>query len=545
MVDAPRLAERTEVASVAQAVAASALREASPDERAKLLRLAATLRVRSFRAHHVEADAHEALTLLADAARIVRGKEAACEAEVERAALVGELRRDAGAAWKELTLAKLRSEALDHESPCRRALDQKLERLGAYRLTGEALADLERHLRDSEPVRPISTPTTASASAAPSDQPGGAGAAVADVVVSPSAIKPSTDPVRVTKIDTYPSENGGRVVLHLSGPTSFAAGALDKDETASKDPRIYLDIDKARVKGVKREIEVGGAIRRVRVAPRGEGARIVLDLRETLSRKVYYLPEPFRIVIDTSNKPLAAAPSGPPTIKRVVLDPGHGGHDSGAVGPTGLTEKEVALDVARRAAALLSTELNVETLLTRDDDVFIPLEERTARANSFHADLFISIHCNASENGDARGIEVFVLEEGRDARRADARIAALENGLLSKKGIKSLDSGLDAEMANIAGRLRSGEISASSRRLGLLLGKAAMASLSERYPDTTDHGLKSAGFYVLMGAEMPATLFETSFISNPVDEGRLAKADYRQNLADAVANAVRAYKEGK
>jgi N-acetylmuramoyl-L-alanine amidase len=536
MVSAPTLADRTEVASLAQSVAASALREASPDERAKLLRLSAELRVRSFRAHHVEADAHEALTLLSDAARLVRGKEAGCEAEIERAELVGELRRDAGVAWKELTLAKLRSDGLDPESPCLRALDQKLARLGAYRLTGEALAELERHLRDSEPVKPSPSAAVPSASAtvvaAPPD---------ADVVVSPSTIKPSTDPVKVTKIDTYPAENGGRVVLHLSGPTSFSAGALDKDATASKDPRIYVDIDKARVKGVKREIDVGGAIRRVRVAPRGEGARVVLDLREALSRKVYYLPEPFRIVIDTSNKPLASPTSGPPTIKRVVIDPGHGGHDSGAIGPTGLTEKEVALDVARRAATLLSTELNVETLLTRDDDVFVPLEERTARANSFHADLFISIHCNASENGDARGVEVFVLEEGRDAKRADARIAALENGLRGK----SLDSGLDAEMASIAGRLRSGEIATASRRLGLLLGKSTMASLGERYPDTTDHGLKSAGFYVLMGAEMPATLFETSFISNPTDEGRLAKADYRQNLADAVANAVRAYREGK
>lgn len=537
MVSAPTLAERTDVASLAQSVAVAALREASPDEQAKLLRLSASLRVRSFRAHHVEADAHEALKLLADAARLVRGKEAACEAELERAELVGELRRDAGVAWKELTLAKLRSDALDAESPCHRTLGEKLARLGAYRLTGEALAELERHVRDSEPVRPIPSAAIAGASAAPASPSPGDG----DVVVSPSAIKPSSEPVKVTKIDTYSAENGGRVVLHLSGPTSFSAGALDKDATATKDPRIYVDLDKARVRGVKREIEVGGAIRRVRVAPRGEGARIVLDLRETLSRKVYYLPEPFRIVIDTSNKPLAPAPSGPPAIKRVVLDPGHGGHDSGAVGPTGLTEKEVALDIARRAATLLSTELNVETLLTRDDDVFIPLEERTARANSFHADLFISIHCNASENGDARGVEVFVLEEGRDAKRADARIAALENGLRGK----SLDRGLDAEMASIAGRLRSGEIATASRRLGLLLGKSAMASLGERYPDTTDHGLKSAGFYVLMGAEMPATLFETSFISNPTDESRLAKADYRQNLADAVANAVRAYREGK
>ena len=134
-----------------------------------------------------------------------------------------------------------------------------------------------------------------------------------------------------------------------------------------------------------------------------------------------------------------------------------------------------------------------------------------------------------------------MLDHDRDMNRANSRIAALENGVRSK----SLDGALDAEMASIASRLRSGEIGASSRRLGLLLEKSALASLGSRYADINDHGLKSAGFYVLMGAEMPAVLFETSFISNPEDEARLAKADYRQNLADAVVNAIRAYREGK
>jgi N-acetylmuramoyl-L-alanine amidase len=533
------LPPRAELAALAQAVAVEALKESNAEEQARLYRTAAELRLRSFRSLHVEADAHEALTLLADAARAQKGKETACESERTRAKLLGELHHDAQLSWRELHQAKVRAEPLEQagESACVRGLVADLELLSAFRLSGEALAEATRLARRNEPSVP--GPALASASvalplpAAPS----------ADLVVSPSALKVSDEPVKVTKIDTYPAEGGGRVVVHLSGPTTFQAGALAKDATTSKDARIYVDIDRAKVKGVKREIEVGGAIKRVRVAPRDKGARIVLDLAESLSRKVYYLPEPFRIVIDATNSAAAtaSASASPAGLRRVAIDPGHGGHDSGAVGPTGLTEKEVALDVARRAASLLSSELNLETILTRDDDVFIPLEERTARANAFHADLFVSIHCNASENGDARGIEVFVLDHDRDMNRANSRIAALENGVRSK----SLDGALDAEMASIASRLRSGEIGASSRRLGLLLEKSALASLRSRYPDVSDHGLKSAGFYVLMGAEMPAVLFETSFISNPEDEARLAKADYRQNLADAVVNAVRAYREGK
>lgn len=532
------LPPRAELAALAQAVAIEALKEGNPEEQARLYRTAAELRLRSFRALHVEADAHEALTLLADAARAQKGKESACESERLRAKVLGELHHDAQLTWRELHQAKVRAEPLAQagESACVRGLTGDLELLSAFRLSGEALAEATRLARRNEPSVPATVVPTSSVAQLPA-------APSADLVVSPSALKLSDEPVKVTKIDTYPAEGGGRVVVHLSGPTTFQAGALAKDASNSKDARIYVDIDRAKVKGVKREIEVGGAIKRVRVAPRDKGARIVLDLAESLSRKVYYLPEPFRIVIDATNSAAAtgAAAASPGALKRVAIDPGHGGHDSGAVGPTGLTEKEVALDVARRAASLLSSELNLETILTRDDDVFIPLEERTARANAFHADLFVSIHCNASENGDARGIEVFVLDHDRDMNRANSRIAALENGVRSK----TLDGALDAEMASIASRLRSGEIGASSRRLGLLLEKSALASLGSRYADINDHGLKSAGFYVLMGAEMPAVLFETSFISNPEDEARLAKADYRQNLADAVVNAIRAYREGK
>lgn len=541
-----RLPPRAEVVALADAVAVQASKEASPEEQARLDILAAELRVRSFRFDASDADAREALELYAAAVRAARGTEIACRADRARALLMGELAKSAGTAYRELYLARRRHAPLaaeGKESACHASLGRDLASAQGFRPSGTELADLERQGDEAEKVA-LAGPAAASGSAA--TVPAATAGTPKDLVVAPIDLKPAKGTVKIGKVEKFAAEGGGRVVVHLSEPTTFQVGTLAADDKAGKDARIYLDIEKATAKGVAREIEVGGAIKRIRTGPREGGARIVLDLSAEMHRKVFYLPEPFRIVVDVSSRPAetkAASPNGPRTVRRVAIDPGHGGHDDGAVGPTGLKEKEVALDVAHRVAPVLAHELGVETLLTRDSDVFVPLEERTARANAFHADLFISIHCNASETGEARGIEVFVLDELKDVSRASARVAALENGLGSKKALDS--SALDAEMGKIAGRLQSGEIAASSRKLGDLLSRATLASFGTRYPDTKDHGLKSAGFYVLLGAEMPAVLFETSFISNPDDEGRLAKADYRQKLADGVVNAVRAYKEGK
>jgi N-acetylmuramoyl-L-alanine amidase len=255
-------------------------------------------------------------------------------------------------------------------------------------------------------------------------------------------------------------------------------------------------------------------------------------------RKVFYLPEPFRLVIDVSTQPTSApsagATTGPRTISRVVLDPGHGGHDPGAVGPAGLREKDVTLDVAHRAAPILARELGVSTLLTRDSDDFIPLDARTARANAFHADLFVSIHCNASEDPSARGFMTFVLDDSRDALAS--AVAAREN---------AASAAAAAELANVMSRVLDAGSVSRSVRLADLLQKSDLASLSVSYADAPDGGVKRAGFYVLAGARMPAVLFETSFISNPTEELRLNSGDYRQKLADAIVNAVRAFREGR
>jgi N-acetylmuramoyl-L-alanine amidase len=256
----------------------------------------------------------------------------------------------------------------------------------------------------------------------------------------------------------------------------------------------------------------------------------VLDLAASAEHRVFYVSEPFRLVIDV----VKSDPSLRPTcnVRRVVLDPGHGGHDPGAIGPTGLREKDVALDIAHRAAPLVARELGISTLLTRDADVFVPLEERTARANGFGADLFISIHCNATERSGGSGVMTFVLDESKD--QLASRIAALEN---------SASAEATSELARVLSQSGDRASDARSSEFAGLLQRAAMASLLPSYPDVPDGGVKRAGFYVLAGARMPAVLFETSFISSARDETRFNTGDFRQKLADAIVNAVRAYKE--
>jgi N-acetylmuramoyl-L-alanine amidase len=263
----------------------------------------------------------------------------------------------------------------------------------------------------------------------------------------------------------------------------------------------------------------------------------VLDLAESVYRKAFYLPEPFRLVIDVSRQPpptLALTDGGPRSVRRVVLDPGHGGHDPGAIGPTGLREKDVTLDIAHRAGPLLARELGVATLLTRDADAYVALDERTARANAFGADLFVSIHCNASENGLGDGVMTFVLDASRDALAS--QIAAREN---------AASPAAAAELANVLSKVIDAATLERSAHFAGLLQRSSMASLTQGYPGVSDQGVKRAGFYVLAGARMPAVLFETTFISHPLGELRLNTGDYRQKMADAIVNAVRAYRDGR
>jgi N-acetylmuramoyl-L-alanine amidase len=562
------LPSRAETVALADAVAIASAREGKGARGAELARLAADLRVRLFRLDQSATDGREALELYGAAAtafQVSGAAEAACEADRRRALLAGEMARDASATYRELYLVSRRHAALARQgaapgsrSACLGALDVALAQAVAYRPAGEQLRALEQEGHRAEQAAvsgaAAAQPASASASAAAPPAPASpvlvTSGSTSDLVLAPRAIEKPSGPVKIAKIERYGAEKGARVVIELTAPSPFKVGTLPADEASGKDARVFLDIAGATARGIPKDIEVGGALRRVRLGAQPDGTRVVLDLAASLYRRIFYLPEPFRIVIDVSTRPplrddRAPQGGGKREVRRVAVDPGHGGADTGAVGPTGLREKDITLDIAHRVAPLLARELKIETLLTRDNDAYVPLELRTARANAFHADLFVSIHCNASEDGMARGVQTFSLDAAREPDRIAARVAARENAAAAGRAAGLSGDAIEAEVAAILSGLNVGDMAARSRHFADLLQRAALASLGPRYPDTKDQGVKSAGFFVLVGADMPAALFETAFVSNPEDEARLATADFRQKMADSIVNAIRAWREGK
>jgi N-acetylmuramoyl-L-alanine amidase len=508
------LPARAEVVAQADVLAVEGARRAGSDG-AKLTRRAAELRERIWRLERREGDALEAIELYRAAGRLQA--DTACDSLVRRTLLEAELRGDPGAAYRSIYLA--RSGA---PRDCRSRVDAALTGLGAFKPLPSVLAELDRELQARGPAaaRPV---------ASIKQDPAG------PIVVPTLASTPPRGPVRITSVERYGARDAARIVVFVTHPTTFDVGFLPA-QTPERGPRLFVDIEKAVYQGPL-AFDVGGIVEKVRLGRQKSGTRVVLDLKSDAYRKIFYLPEPFRLVVDVSNKPPQtapeAAPRGPRSIRRVVIDPGHGGHDPGAIGPSGLREKDVTLDIAHRAAPLIARELGIVTLLTRDGDDFVALDERTARANAFQADLFVSIHCNATEDGAGRGVMTFVLDESRD--QLAARIAARENAASAAAG---------AELANVMSRVLDGGSLSRSLRFAELLQRSAMGSIKASYPGVVDHGVKRAGFYVLAGARMPAVLFETSFISNSEGETQLNTGDYRQKIADAIVNAVRAYRDG-
>ncbi|MHB8879077.1 MAG: N-acetylmuramoyl-L-alanine amidase family protein, partial [Myxococcaceae bacterium] len=213
-------------------------------------------------------------------------------------------------------------------------------------------------------------------------------------------------------------------------------------------------------------------------------------------------------------------------VRRVVIDAGHGGHDSGAVGQKGTLEKDVTLQVATRLAARL-TEAGLEVVLTRDDDTFVRLEDRARHANEVHGDLFISVHCNSAPGHKLRGIETYTLNTSAD--RYSIRLAARENAS-SEKGI----SDLQFILADLATKANTEE----SSRLAVKVQEGLVGALRVKHKEVRDLGTKEALFYVLLGAKMPAILVETSFLSHPEEEKLLASPAYQEELAAAIAAGV-------
>lgn len=347
---------------------------------------------------------------------------------------------------------------------------------------------------------------------------------------------------QITRVEPYASRDAARVVLYATESVHFERAGDDSGDAAR---RLYVDLPGAEYAGPA-SFELKGLLQRVRVTAAEGKVRVMLELSEPGQQSVFFLPQPFRVVIDVARsaalvRKAPAVPSRPRApagshvervVRRIALDPGHGGAESGATGPRGIREKDIVLDIAHRAAPLLARELGISTLLTRDTDERVPLEERVAKANAFGAELFLSIHCNADPSRTARGVISFVLDGSHDRRSVP--LLERENAAPSS----------GAEFQRFLEQFDDREASARSHTFARLLQRTSLASLQPDYPDVIDGGVRGAGFYVLAGARMPAVLFETSFVSNELEGTRLATGRYRQKLADAIVNAVRAYKAG-
>ena len=497
-VSADPMPPRVDVVALADDLAAQAQRSQGNDK-SQLLLAAARLRERMWRLERRSADALESVELYK---QLAEGGD--CNAAIAGDLLLAEYSQKPTMA---LSLVQ-KTQQPRAKSNC----DLRTRRIG------EMLAAF----REKQPTAHESTTDTQSEDDT-------------DAVLQPS-VRVAGDgkaPV-IQKIEKYVSPDTARIVISLSTPATFRLGSLAENDDAGLPARMYIDIDNATFSGIagtKHE----GLVKSIRIAGHPTGTRIAIDLKYPVYRRVFYEPEPFRLVVDLARQTTIQITHrvGARRVERVVLDPGHGGNDPGAIGPRGLREKDVTLDIAHRAAPIIARELGIATMLTRDVDEYVALDERTAHANAFGADLFVSIHCNATDNIGSDGIVTFVLDGSSDA--AAARVAALEN---------SASAAAAEELASAFRRIQDSAILERSVQFAQLLQRATVASLQGNYGHISDQGVRRAGFYVLAGAVMPAVLFEVSFISNPDAEIRLNTGDYRQKLADAVVNAVRAYREG-
>lgn len=225
---------------------------------------------------------------------------------------------------------------------------------------------------------------------------------------------------------------------------------------------------------------------------------------------------------------------------RIIIDAGHGGDDPGAIGKKGLTEKEVTLDVAKRVKSILEKDSKYEIFMTREHDTTLQLLDRTKFANRMNGDLFVSIHANASPRREAKGVSTYFLNNADD--QESLRVAMRENGELdpsvfAHQHSKNDDYYLEVMKASMVKNFHTTQSTDLARSVQADLLK----TLRKDYADVHDLGVRSARFYVLTGATMPAILVETSFISNPTEEKRLSDSKYRQSLAKSVVSGIESF----
>ncbi len=369
---------------------------------------------------------------------------------------------------------------------------------------------------------------------------------------------------KLTKIRHWSTDNSTRVVLHLNKSASYTSRLLKADPGIGKPPRLFVDINNTYVDDdLHVEPLTRGLLEDIKYAQNTKDkSRVVLYIDSFENYNVFSLPDPFRIVMDIwgskgkvatrsgskrsvpGNKKTRPGPSDKEfdslrqalglKIRTIVIDPGHGGHDPGAVGPNGVKEKDINLKIAKELKKILDSrgkEIGVEKVyLTRSSDRFIPLEERTAIAKKLGADLFISIHCNASRNRKATGSETYILSFTNDKRALE--VAARENATTTKR-LSDLDDILKKYL--LSSKIEESEKFASH------VQKSIYENIAPRYKFFKNKGVKRAPFIVLIGADIPSILVEASFISNPREEKRLNNSRYRLRIAQGIYEGIKRY----
>jgi N-acetylmuramoyl-L-alanine amidase/type II secretory pathway predicted ATPase ExeA len=365
---------------------------------------------------------------------------------------------------------------------------------------------------------------------------------------------------KVTGIQASSAEKDARVVVMLDDAVQYDSARITSPD------RIYFDLYKARLNpsvAQKTAPIEDGLLKWVRAAQnRDEVVRLVLDAEGAKDYSAQLLSDPYRLVIDVHAQAEAGAESGlisdaakhevakmPPEasanhesqlslarelglkINRIVIDPGHGGYDTGAKGPNGLLEKNLCLDVALRLGQLIEENIaGTEVIYTRKDDRHVPLEERTAIANDANADLLISIHANSSDSRQVRGAETYYVS--LTGSRESMGLATRENALAQS----SLH-----DLPDLIRKITSNEKIAESRLLAGDIQNALSQRLQLVSRRETNRGVKQAPFIVLSGANMPAVLSEISFVSNASDENLLLGSGQRQRVAEGLYRGIAAY----
>jgi N-acetylmuramoyl-L-alanine amidase len=383
--------------------------------------------------------------------------------------------------------------------------------------------------------------------------------------------------VRAVRHITTPSSS--RLIFECSGPVHYRLQRVRGRPGLGVPARLYVDLLGAQLGSDARaplELDEGPLVRLRAGEPTSTTSRFILDVPGMSQFGAFLMPDPFRLIIDvrgtaraapagnggtggpttalqiapvepqtglaTAKVPTTSAQPRPPVPSRatphrfkIVLDPGHGGKDPGAIGVGGVAEKDVTLAIALRLKQRLEAIPNVDVVLTRGTDVFLALEERTARANAEQADLFVSIHTNASENPSRAGVETYYLNNTND--RATIRLARMENGLTTMTGHANRDDDTALILSDLIQSYKVQE----SVVLAEDIQRALVSALEARSKRVSDLGVKQGPFYVLVGAGMPCVLAEVSFLTNRHEGTWLAQPPYQDAVADGLLHGIQRF----